>query len=461
MKLLVVGIDGGSWDVLEPMLERGMLPNIAKLMQNGSYGTLKSVHPPMTMPSWQCYSTGRNPGQVGIFGWTQYDREEGKIKLNTSGALFEPTLWYELSVAHKNVAIINIPTTYPPPRVNGVFVAGMPPNEASPYFNPPGERLTAKRCGYKVMVGDVRNPTLTDLKRTVGSKFKYAKLKTKNADFLHLTVYASDYVQHFHYGEKLLEDFWVHLDKEIGELISFLGKGWNAIIMSDHGFTKLKGTFYPNEWLASRGWLFGSVPGGALAQLGLTRGRVRALMEAIGLKRLADAFKGSGKRLLGTETGAIGGEDLNNAIDWNNTLAIADSNYCIYCLERGIAGEIKRELEQLPYIGNVMYGREIYRGKYLKDAPDLVFTTKHGYNSVSTLGIGKIHGMHEWKGCHTMDGVLILHGPAFKKHARGVASILDLYPTILSLFKVKPSRKLDGNVLKKFLREEYLCRKKK
>ena len=66
-RVLVVGLDGATWDVIFPLLQEGKLPNLKYLIDGGMWGYLNSTNPPMTLPSWSSMLTGCNPGKHGIF----------------------------------------------------------------------------------------------------------------------------------------------------------------------------------------------------------------------------------------------------------------------------------------------------------------------------------------------------------------------------------------------------------
>jgi len=66
-KVLVIGLDGATWDLIEPWAEEGKLPTFKMLMENGTWGELESCIPFVTYPAWKCYSTGKNPGRLGVY----------------------------------------------------------------------------------------------------------------------------------------------------------------------------------------------------------------------------------------------------------------------------------------------------------------------------------------------------------------------------------------------------------
>ena len=124
-KMLIIGWDGATFDMIKPLVEQGQMPNIASLMQNGVWGPLESTLPPLTPVAWTSISTGVNPGKHGIFDALTYDHEKRKLSfVNASMRKVKP-LWSILSEMNRTVGVMNVPVTYPPEEVNGFVISGM------------------------------------------------------------------------------------------------------------------------------------------------------------------------------------------------------------------------------------------------------------------------------------------------------------------------------------------------
>jgi predicted AlkP superfamily phosphohydrolase/phosphomutase len=54
MKAIVIGLDGASFELIEPWIEEGVLPNIKRIREKGVYGGMMSCLPPVTAPNWKC-----------------------------------------------------------------------------------------------------------------------------------------------------------------------------------------------------------------------------------------------------------------------------------------------------------------------------------------------------------------------------------------------------------------------
>jgi predicted AlkP superfamily phosphohydrolase/phosphomutase len=157
-KTLALGLDGATWDILLPLIEEGKLPAFKKLLGEGVYGDLQSVIPPVTCPAWKCYSTGKNPGKLGVFWWVDVNKESGKIVMPNAYSFKSRDLWDYLGDKGFKVGIINMPTTYPPKKVNGFMVSGfgMPMDKKFDFQQPytyPNELQEELEAKYDYKVG--------------------------------------------------------------------------------------------------------------------------------------------------------------------------------------------------------------------------------------------------------------------------------------------------------------------
>jgi predicted AlkP superfamily phosphohydrolase/phosphomutase len=124
-RLMVLGLDGATWTVLDPMRKRGLMPNLDNLLGKAASGTLRSIIPPVTTAAWTSMMTGCGPARHGVFDHRYYDAGEGRLKVNHSGRIRVPTLWHLLSEASRSVVCLNLPGLYPPLAIKGIVVSGM------------------------------------------------------------------------------------------------------------------------------------------------------------------------------------------------------------------------------------------------------------------------------------------------------------------------------------------------
>ena len=134
--LVILGLDGGSFNVLDPLFARGELPHLRALAESGLRTELLSTLPVATLPAWTSFLTGSPPAQHGVTDLLMSDRHYG-LTPATGSLRTLPTFLARLSAQGLAVASLGVPGTYPPEPVQGLCVAG---------FDAPGARQ-ARRSG--------------------------------------------------------------------------------------------------------------------------------------------------------------------------------------------------------------------------------------------------------------------------------------------------------------------------
>ena len=113
MKVFVLGLDGATWDVLEPLLQEGLLPNLARLREQGSSGSLRSVFPPLSPVAWTGVMTGKNSGKHGIFEFLEHGHDPLHGRVNSSRAIQSELLWEIAAQYGKKTVAGGVPMSYP------------------------------------------------------------------------------------------------------------------------------------------------------------------------------------------------------------------------------------------------------------------------------------------------------------------------------------------------------------
>jgi predicted AlkP superfamily phosphohydrolase/phosphomutase len=121
-RVLLIGIDGASLRMLEPLLDRGALPHLAKIREQGVSGPLRSIMPLQSPRIWNSIATGKRPEKHGIVSFAHFD-EEKSLQLYLGSDRKVHALWNIVSDAGMSVAVINWWNTFPPEKVNGVIVS--------------------------------------------------------------------------------------------------------------------------------------------------------------------------------------------------------------------------------------------------------------------------------------------------------------------------------------------------
>ena len=124
-RILVIGLDGATFDIIDPLIKEGVMPNLKKLTEHGTVGSLQSTIPPISGAAWVALATGMKPEKTGIFDF-RYRRDNSfKLYGVTSAAYYGRAVWDYLCQAGKRVGILNYPMLYPVYEVNGFMTAGI------------------------------------------------------------------------------------------------------------------------------------------------------------------------------------------------------------------------------------------------------------------------------------------------------------------------------------------------
>ena len=124
-RLTVIGLDAATFDVIDPMIEAGELPNLAEIFESGSRGVLRSTTHPLTTQAWTTMLTGVNAGRHGMWDFCERDETGYRLRMVNGSYRRAPAVWDHLTAAGRSVGIVNVPFTWPAPEVNGFLIAGV------------------------------------------------------------------------------------------------------------------------------------------------------------------------------------------------------------------------------------------------------------------------------------------------------------------------------------------------
>ncbi len=136
MRTVIFGVDGLTFRILRPLIERGDLPNFARLQREGVTAECLSTVPPLTPAAWMSIATGLKPAKHGVFDFWEFDTGSLRARSITHRKGGK-AIWNILSEYGKQVIVMNVPLTYPPEAVNGIMVSGlMTPGTSSSFTFP-------------------------------------------------------------------------------------------------------------------------------------------------------------------------------------------------------------------------------------------------------------------------------------------------------------------------------------
>src|SRR5688572_28432874 len=123
-RVLLVGWDGADWRILDPMIESGLLPNLAALTGRGAKGVLRSTTPNHSWAAWPSFLTGVEPSNHGVYDIFEKEIGQRRNLPVTYRSIKEKTSLGDLAAAGTPIVMTNLPLTFPPPKVEGALIGG-------------------------------------------------------------------------------------------------------------------------------------------------------------------------------------------------------------------------------------------------------------------------------------------------------------------------------------------------
>jgi predicted AlkP superfamily phosphohydrolase/phosphomutase len=459
-RVVVIGMDGATFDVIDPLIEQGLLPNLAALQRRGSSAVLETIVPAISPPAWTSATTGVNPGKHNIFDFFHMSAAGPQPLLTSSLDRRAHPLWYFLNEDGVRTGLMNIPMTFPPDRVDGFFISGFPFGRATSGFTYPPE-LEAELGEYPLdLFGESLPPgqegrLLAHFRHTFDRQAEVALelMARKDWDLFWVVFTGTDKVMHFfwkfadpehpdydpvlaaEYGTAI-RDMFVRVDEEIGKLVELAGPDADIVVMSDHGMGPIYRELRLLNWLSQEGFYSPAGPGGQPAGEAFPPGPFS------GLVRVSQKGRDFGGTIRpGRET-----EDVAERVR-----------------ERLL--EVKDPATGEPFAERVVLRDEVFHGPYTKNAPDILFQEGPG------LFVGRrpvspgpdqeaVFGppSYTFSGFHRPEGILVAAGPRFGSSPdRGRLSILDIAPVVYWLFDSEAPADLDGAVPEELVRPDSLA----
>ena len=508
--LVAIGWDGTTWDLLRPWLEEGKLPNLAALMDRGSYGPIKSTPVPVSPAAWTTIITGQNPAKHGVFDW--FARRPGRydVEYVHTAQIRSRPLWEYINQAGKRVGVMSLPMIYPAVAVEGFMFSGMAaPNANATDFAYPPELLSELETGfgpYQLVESNLyKHGRETEYLQGVLDWLAYQEQTIHHLIQHHpCDVYLLVFMQPDHVHHKLWrcldEDFpdydplhkdailkvYQALDDVLGRLVERFSEA-NYMLFSDHGAGPMYGVMYVNRWLNEEGFLhlrksFSTNLKYWLAKTNIIM-RIYRIVAKFGLGNLAKlASKQARNKMVGSFLSF-------NDVDWLHTKAYARGAFgqiFINLKGREPEGIVEpgQDYEQLcqeiidrlydlkhpetgePLITDIKRKEDVYAGPYLEQAADIIFSiqnylyqtsVKFGLESKGILGPSE----YEDSGTHREKGIIVMAGPDIQKGQKlASAELIDILPTLLVLADVPVPAYVDGHPLQEVFSQalkERIC----
>ena len=503
-KVLLVALDGATFDVINPLIESGRLPTLARMLKEGAAGDLASTRPAITPPAFASILTGCNPGKHGVFDF--FSRiADGYEFVPSSGGMLRAEPLHQIADRHGVPSVVmNTPMTYPPARLqHGAVIAGLETPPRARYTHPePLQDELERRFGYRIELdrwyrrGDEASEmaAIEELADTHAQAALHL-MRVRPWQLFIATLRAPDQAQHYFWrfydrafpGYDARTDFayadfvprsYEACDRAISALVEAAGPDTATIVISDHGFGRETKMVHLSNWLERGGFLrFRGGTAGTLKRMtfraGLTVDNVLNLLSRLRLERL---FTGASRA---TKASVFLRLFLSyDDIEWSQTRAFARGQIGqIFLNVRGrepngivapgdeyqrVRREIIDSLHELrdPETGERIVDRchvreDLYDGAHSASAPDIVIDWKDmEYWSYDVITGGRkivSTNLDTRSGGHRMNGIFIASGAGIRRGTVADASVIDVAPTVLRLLGLPPQTGMDGRVLDEIL----------
>ncbi len=497
MKVLIIGLDGATWDVLDDFLLSNHMPNLNRLKTKGYSGVLQSTHPPSTPPAWTTCITGCQPYTHGVVGFRDYSFKNNNVRISSAASCRIPNMWEELSDQGYKVASINVPWTYPCRKVNGITVAGYGLPGVEVQFTYPVEfkdELLEKIPDYQILAKWEKSANndpaqfetnVSRVERAFEQRLEAALLINNKIkpDVMMVQFQNTDLIQHFvwPYLDKQTRDkypferdrfflMFEKLDGIIGNLLELADDDSIVTVVSDHGLCRWLGSVRPNMLLYDWGYLKFQSP----------------------VHRFLRRCRRNLDSLLSKEKSSMTIE-FKTPVDWKRTKAMMtfpSMNGHIYlnvkgrnengCVEQGeeynkIIKDLQRRFSEVvnPLTGKPIFSRvatpeELYNCEKVDKevVGDLMLIPERGYivhQSTKRKGDRvKIRPDDSFPGCHCYEGIYIFQGSNIHSGQSKEAHIVDIAPTVYAALGAVMPDYLDGRPLENiFVEKKEVARRKK
>lgn len=492
-RVLVIGLDGATFDVLGPLAADGTMSNLAALMRESALVRLHSVEPTITPTAWTTFQTGCDPAEHAILDYRYLDHHSGQVRLNSAARLRPATIFERVSPSGGEVVSINLPMTYPvSSRVRGLVIGGLDSPSPEAVLAPYPEfarRLQARGARLDLKTIWKRRPTnFEELRagvRETQGDFRARVVAAEVADEMHdwrlmvVQFQSLDCLQHRLWHLLGIEGAaggpidWINetrlalksLDDCVGQLVELAERrGAAVMVASDHGFGPFREKISLPELLRRRGlW----APARASDRVAFRFSRVAWKLRRWARRR---ATGGASVASMARPASAL------LPVDWRRTAAVTlHGNLAglVYLATRerfgagGITNErLYEEAAQAtvaafreathpetgePLFGDAFVTRERWDCDPLERClPDVVAIPADGFHTRPKLDrFGRLMRTDPTLAAtHRREGVMMLRAPGIELGRPLEADLRDAAPTILDLLGIAPGADMTGQSLR-------------
>jgi predicted AlkP superfamily phosphohydrolase/phosphomutase len=492
-KLIIIGLDGGTWDAFDPLMQAGKLPNFQAIVERGVAGNLISTIPPITAVAWSSLQTGVNPGKHGLFDSVEYNKNDFSIRLNDSLSIKIQTIWEYLSNEGATIGLVNVPITYPPKKLNGCVIGGfLSPNVDSEFTYPADlyQKMVKDISDYKIFIpvntfetkglrGFVDELIYATQKRAEAALWINKKY---NPDLLMVHFQDLDALQHKLWGlveqlhtTPIKEDvsyvlrYYTEMDRILGMLTNLMDENTTTLILSDHGFCKVDRIFFINRWLSQKKLLKTRRSNMVLKLYNLTQKTPwgKSILNAsrrIFVHIKGDNFRASFKSIITpdmlydrhkTKAFAV------KASSYAGIFITTTNHYEAFKIKEIIREGLSKIIDpgrNKKIIKHIYDKEDTYSGERISSFPDLIIEPEKGYVLETKITANALFRDPFSKnlGNHAREGILVALGKDIRSgKLENNYSIIDMAASIIHLMGKRVPEHLESNIIHEIFTDNY------
>lgn len=393
-RVCVVGLDGVPCSMVRRFIEAGVMPRLGEIARAGTLADMTVSLPEISSVSWSTFMTGRNPGEHGIFGFTDLHAGTYTQSFPSFRDLKTDTIWDRIGEHKMRSVVINQPATYPARPIHGALVSGFVAVHLDKSVFPARYLRTLRDLDYRIDLDleevrdhpDLLFPRLHEL-LAVRERLMDVLWNEEKWNLMQVVVTGTDRLHHFlfdayedaaHPYHNAFLDYYRAVDAFVGRVYDRFSADPEAkgfFVLSDHGFCRTRFEVNVNAVLEAHGFLAFARPGAS---------SIDAISER------ATAFALDPARIYLHKRGKFprGGVTPDR--------------------EDALLSELASVFKTLTHDGervvrHVFYGRDVYAGPESPHGPDLLLVPTPGFDLKGRVGAKEVvvarrlQGMHTWE----------------------------------------------------------------
>lgn len=424
----VVGLDGVPYSMVDRFVREGVMPRLGGIIASGAFRETTVSLPEISSVSWSSFMTGKNPGEHGIFGFTDLHPGTYTQSFPSFRDLKCDTIWDRLGELKMRSVVVNQPATYPARPVHGALVSGFVAVHLDKSVFPARYLRTLRDLGYEIdldaeLVRDNPAALFRALNDLLGVREKLVDVlwSEEKWNLMEVVITGTDRLHHFlfdayedesHPHHRDFLDYYRAVDALVGRLYDRFAADAedprNFFVLSDHGFCRTRHEININRVLQENGFLKFSGPNEKQLD------NISESATAFGL----DPSRIYLHRRVRYPRGGVGDSRVDGLLDEISAAFLA----------------LRHDGEQV--IRRVFRGRDVYSGGAAAQGPDLVLVSAHGYDLKGRLGATSVVAPRRLQGMHTWDDAFVITARADLVPEGRELTLLDVPAMVLQSLQV-------------------------